>query len=152
MRVCMFNILILYAISSCDNSNVRTEDYEKLELENLALRQENKILNDSLSEYNEKLIRSQILVGIPDDEDVKVGESNNIQVLFHPFNIEVPQYEIYKVEGSKEIKLGSSNKTKFNYEFIPKSVKDNKIDLKIKIPFKNDTIEIPAGMIFKVKD
>lgn len=152
MRVYLFIILMLFAISGCDNSNVQAEYHKKLKVENETLRKQIKILNDSLSEYNEKLIKSYILVGIPDDEVIKVGKSNHIKILFHSFNIQIPQYEIYKVEGDKEVKIGSSNKTEFDYEFIPKSIKDNKFDLKIKIPFKKDTIEIPAGMILKVKD
>ena len=66
--------------------------------------------------------------------------------------MQMPQYEIFKVDGLKETKIGSSNKTGFDYVFIPKSVEDNKINLKVKIPLENDTIEIPAEMILQVEE
>jgi len=152
MRVHLYITLTLCTLLGCNSPNVRIEDYENLQRENVKLKQQNKILNDSLSGYNKKFVMSQILIGIPDEPIIKVAKNNNIKIIFHPFSMQMPQYEIFKVDGLKETKIGSSNKTGFDYVFIPKSVEDNKINLKVKIPLENDTIEIPAEMILQVEE
>lgn len=147
----LFGLVLLLNIS-CNNSVEQTKEYQDLLSQNVRLQQQTKILSDSLSRYQEHFIQSQILIGIPDERVIKVGKKNNIKVIFHTYSQELPQYEIYKVDGLKEVRIGSSNKTSFDYEFIPKSLEDNKVNLKVEIPFKNRTVKIPLGMILPVEN
>ncbi len=115
------------------------------------LQAENKVLKDSLSDHQEQFLRSQILLGISDDCVLTVGKKNKVAMIFHPYGLTIPQYDIYKLENGKEIKIGSNTKTRFDYDFTPKSVEDNELRLKVKLKYKDKIIEYPAGMIFKVK-
>ena len=71
MRVHLYITLTLCTFLGCNSPNVRIEDYENLQRENVKLKQQNKILNDSLSGYNKKFVMSQILIGIPDEPIIK---------------------------------------------------------------------------------
>jgi len=73
-------------------------------------------------------------------------------MLFQTYNVEIPEYEIFEIEDGKRKKVGTCNLTKFNYEFIPKSINDNSINLVVKIPFNNKTFEIPATMTVQLKE
>ena len=138
--------LVVLAISIVSCTNDQSDEYQDILARNIQLEKENKILKDSLSDYQEDFIRSGTLVGIPDAYILKVGKKNKIKVLFHTFSRELPEYAIYKVEDSKEIKIGSNNKTHFDYEFVPKSIDDNELQLRVKIPVNNDTVVTPAFM------
>lgn len=116
------------------------------------LEDQNKKLKDSLSKIEGDFLYSQILIGVPDVETIKVGKKNNIVMLFQTFDKKLPQYEIYRIEGKKEIKIGENNQTRFNYEFVPKSIHDNTFSLLVKIPFEGKTISIPNSMVFNVKN
>lgn len=148
----IFLILIIMLVISCNNSDENKSREVELEKQISDLKNQNKILKDSLDDYEENFLLSQILIGIPDDYVLTVGKKNNIAVLFQTYNVEIPEYEIFKIEDEKRIKIGTNNKTRFDYEFIPKSIDDNKINLIVKIPFKNRTIEIPAGMRVQLKE
>lgn len=144
-------IIICITLFSCNNSeNSSTE--EKALLDKISqLENENKSLKDSLSKNERDFLNSQMLIGVPDVETIKVGKKNNIVMLFYTSNRKLPKYEIYKVERKKEIKIGENNQTRFNYEFIPKSIDDNKMHLLVKIPYEGKTITIQNEMSFNVK-
>ncbi|MFD2940951.1 hypothetical protein ACFS3A_12960 [Flavobacterium notoginsengisoli] len=147
MRKIIF-IIICITLFSCNNSNQEKTLLDKIsQLEN-----ENKSLKDSLSKNERDFLNSQILIGVPDVETIKVGKKNNIVMLFQTFDKKLPKYEIYKIEGKKEIKIGENNKTRFNYEFIPKSVNDKQMHLLVKIPYDGKIIEIQNSMSFNVKN
>jgi hypothetical protein len=148
----IFLILIVMLLISCNNSDENKSREVELKKQISDLKNQNKILKDSLDDYEENFLRSQILIGIPDDIVLTVGKKNNVVMLFQTFNVKIPKYEIFKIEGEKRIKIGTNNKTRFDYEFIPKSIDDNKIDLIVKIPFNNETIEIPAGLWVPLKE
>ena len=111
------------------------------------LEKQNKQLKDSISKTEETLLMSQILIGVPDEQVLTVGKENNIVMLLQTFNVELPKYEIYKIENGKEIKIGENNQTRFDYKFIPKSINDNEIELLIKVPYKGRVLEIPGKMV-----
>ncbi|SFQ73011.1 hypothetical protein [Flavobacterium akiainvivens] len=151
MKNILFAILLI-SLAGCGDDRHDAADIESLKKQNAELLKQNKILNDSLSLYEQRFVMSQILIGIPDAQIAKVGKENNIKVVFHPYAMEMPKYDIYEVKGKDEIKVGSSNKTMFEYKFIPKSLKDNEVNLKVKIPFGGRIIETPASMILKVEN
>jgi hypothetical protein len=144
-------IIICITLFSCNNSEQRS-NAEKALLDKISqLENENKSLKDSLSKNERDFLNSQMLIGVPDVETIKVGEKNNIAMLFYTFDKKLPKYEIYKVEGNRETKIGENNQTKFNYNFTPKSIDDNKMHLLVKIPYEGKTITIQNEMSFNVK-
>ena len=144
-------IIICITLFSCNNSKQSSKEEKALLDKILQLENENKSLKDSISKSERDFLNSQILIGVPDIGTIKVGKKNNIVMLFQTFGKKIPKYEIYKVEGNKEIKIGENNQTRFNYEFIPESTKDNKMHLLVKIPFEGKIIKIHNSMLFNVK-
>ncbi|RED24578.1 hypothetical protein BD847_1308 [Flavobacterium cutihirudinis] len=138
-------------LSSCNNSKYSSNEEKALFDKISQLENENKSLKDSLSKNERDFLNSQILIGVPDVETIKVGKNNNIVMLFQTFDKKLPKYEIYKIEGKKEIKIGDNNQTRFNYNFIPKSINDNKMHLLVKIPYEGKIITIQNSMVFNIK-
>jgi hypothetical protein len=116
------------------------------------LEAQNKILKDSLQRNEEEFLYSQILLGISDDAVLKVGKKNNIVMLFQTYGRKLPKYEIYRIEDGKEFKVGENDGTRFNYEFIPKSINDNSPEFSIKIPYKGKIITIPGKLMLEVEN
>ena len=142
-------LTICIIILGCNNLTLKEE--QDLLNKITQLEEQNKKLKDSLSKSERDFLNSQILIGVPDVEHIKVGKKNNIVMLFQTFDKKLPKYEIYKIEGKKEIKIGENNQTRFNYEFIPKSIDDNKTHLLVKIPCEGKIITIHNSMSFNVK-
>lgn len=150
MKKIIFAIICI-TLFSCNNSK-QSSDEEKTLLNKISqLENENRSLKDSISKSERDFLNSQILIGVPDVGTIKVGKKNNIVMLFQTFDRKIPKYEIYKLEGNKEIKIGENNQTRFNYEFIPESIEDNKMHLLVKIPFEGKIIKIHNSMLFNVK-
>ncbi len=139
-------ILSFVTIGCNDNNQKITKELEKKISE---LKEQNKKLKYSLSQAKEQDLRYRHLIGIPDG-DIKLGEKNRIVLLFQDFK-DIPKYEVFKIEGNKEIKIGTGEKTNFEYFFTPKSKTDNELKLKAKIPYEGEIIEIPGEMIFNIK-
>ena len=142
-------LLVLLQLISCKEYNNSQESslLKKIsELESV-----NKKLNDSLTKMEETFLLSQVVLGFPDDIVMKYGEKTNIQFIFYSYDRTLPKYDVYKVEGDKEIKVLSGDKTRFNYEFTPKKIGMEELNLKIKMTFNEREIIIPAGMILPVK-
>jgi len=148
-------IIILFLTTiGCKNPDTisETKEMNRLSRKISELQRQNKILRDSLSEYEGNFLYSQILIGVPDKPFLKVGKNNNIVMLFQTFDKKLPKYDIYKIEGDKQIKIGSNTSTRFDYNFTPKSIEDKELKLLVKIPYNKKTIEIPGLMIFDVKE
>ncbi|RRJ92916.1 hypothetical protein [Flavobacterium macacae] len=116
------------------------------------LEEENKLLKDSIKRNAENFLHSLHLIGIPHSKISKVGRNDSIAVLVHPFDIKLPEYEIYKIENNKKIKIENNNSTFFNYKFKPKSINDNRIKLVIKIPEKNKFVEINGDITIDIEN
>jgi len=150
MKIKILICLILFSTLSCKNTD-ESITVKKLSAQIDKLEATNKTLRDSLSNYEEEFLYSQILLGISDDCVLTVGKKNRVAMMFHTYKRELPVYDIYKIERGKEIKIGSNNNTDFNYDFTPKSIEDNELHLKVKLKYKNKVIEIPANVNFYVK-
>ena len=148
-KLTILNLCFL-SLLSCNNSNKNNEEIQKLLNQISELKKENKSLNDSLKSYTEDDLYRQQLIGISDETTLTIGKKNRIAFIFHKFEGDLPEYEIYRIENDKEIKVGTNKKRQFDYDFTPKSSTDNEVKLKVKIPYKNRTLEIPAHVIFKV--
>ncbi len=102
------------------------------------LQKENSILKDSISKIKEEDWNYKMLVGVPEGK-LKVGKKNKIFFFIYDSK-ELQNYDVYKIENKKEIKIRTEKFGKFSYEYIPKSEFENKVNLKIKIP--NSDVEI----------
>lgn len=142
-------LLICFLVLGCKDDKLIPEHKTLLKQAN-ELREENRLLKDSLSRYEEEFLQSQIIIGIPDQNNFKVGKKNNIKLIMHTHSRDIPKYEIFRIDNDKEVKIGTGTKTMFEYEFIPKDLNDNELNLKIKVPFKDRFISIPAAMEFQV--
>lgn len=143
-------IIFLFLVTlSCKDSN--TDELTNLTEKNKDLQKQIAVLRDSLSNYEEEFLHSQTLIGIADDAVLKVGKENNVVMLFQTYGKKLPEYEIYKVEGKKQIRLGNNNATRFNFSFTPKSMDDKEVDLVVKMPYRGKLIEIRGKMLFDLK-
>lgn len=136
---------------SCNKSQENEKELESLITKISILEEQNKKLEDSLSKVEEEFLFSQILLGISDKQTLKVGEKNNIVMLLQTFNRKLPIYEIFRIENGKEIKVGENDGTRFDYEFIPKSIDDNSPEFLKKIPYNGKIIKIPGKLNLDVK-
>jgi hypothetical protein len=144
-------ITICIITLSCNKSQEKPIELESLITKISILEEQNKKLEDSLSKIEEEFLFSQILLGISDKQTLKVGEKNNIVMLLQTFNRKLPKYEIFRIENGKEIKVGEDDGTRFDYEFIPKSIDDNSPEFLLKIPYNGKIIKIPGKLILNVK-
>lgn len=147
----LISILALLAMS-CNNANEQKDENPEVSLRIAELEKENKALKDSISQMEFDFLQSQIIIGIPDDEVLKVGKENNIKFILHTFDRKVPKYEVFDVTGGKQkSKIMTGDKTMFEYKFVPKSVNDNNLELMLKMPYGKRTFEIPAAVRFRVE-
>ena len=144
----LITILVLFTFSCSKSNNDEIDDLKK---QNKKLQSQVAVLKDSLSNSESEFLYSQILIGIADETVLKVGEKNNVVMLFQTFNKKLPEYEIYKIEGNQKIKVGSDTNTRFNYSFTPKSLNDKNLKLLVKMHYRGKVIEIPAEMYFDLK-
>ena len=130
-------IVLLFVIFtvSCNKS---ISESEKIKLELQTLQKENNLLKDSISKIIEESWNDKMLVGVPDGK-LKVGKNNKIYFFLYDSK-ELEDYDVYKIENKKEIKIRTEKFGTFLYEYIPKSEFENKVSLKIKI--QNKGVEI----------
>lgn len=147
MKKAFLILTLVIILFSCDNSDLK--EVEKLKIEISELQNQNKQLKDSLADFKNIDIESRILIGIPDGK-FEIGKENRIVFLLHKY-YELPKFDIYKVEGEKEVKIGSNNLSTFEYNFTPKDVKDKLLKINVKIPHKGKTKTIEGEMRFPVE-
>ena len=130
-------IVVLFVIFtvSCNKS---ISESEKIKLELQTLQKENNLLKDSISKIIKESWNDKMLVGVPDGK-LKVGKKNKIYFFLYDSK-ELEDYDVYKIENKKEIKIRTEKFGEFTIEFIPKSEFENKVSLKIKI--QNKGVEI----------
>jgi hypothetical protein len=73
-------------------------------------------------------------------------------MLLQTFGRKLPKYEIFKIDDGKEIKVGENDGTRFNYEFIPKSINDNSPQFLVKIPYNGRIIPVPGHLVLDVEN
>ncbi|MBF6640315.1 hypothetical protein IVB69_02360 [Flavobacterium sp. J49] len=137
-------------ILSCNKTAENHQEIENLQNRISILEEENKKLQDSLSKSEKDFLWRQ-LIGIPESRKQKVGKKNNIVMLLHEFDKKLPKYEIFRIIDGKEIKVGENDGTRFDYEFIPTSTKDNSPKFLIKMRHKGKIIEIPGELRLEVE-
>ena len=150
MKKIIFVIVCILSIS-CNNTIEKTKETETL-LEKISeLEKQNNLFKESISRNEENELNSTFLVGMPYNEILKVGKKDSIAILLHSSTKKFPKYEIYKVEDGKEIKIGDSENSKFNFNFTPKSIKDNNPKLFIKLPYEGNIIKIQCELTLNVE-
>ena len=136
---------------SCNKRLKKSKEIENL-LERISLlEKQNNKLKDSISQSERDHLNSTFLIGIPYNQILKVGKKDSINMLLHSSLKKIPKYEIYRIEDKKEVKIGENDKSKFTFDFTPKSVKDNNPKLLLKIPSEGNIIKIQCELMLKVE-
>lgn len=145
-------ITISFLALSCNKSIENSQEVANLLNRISHLEAQNKMLQDSIERNEQEFLTSQILIGISDNPFLKVGKKNNIVMLLQTFGRKLPKYEIFKIDDGKEIKVGENDGTRFNYEFIPKSINDNSPQFLVKIPYNGRIIPVPGHLVLDVEN
>ena len=142
---------IFIILLSCNKPAENIQEIESLRKKISVLEVQNRKLKDLLSKSEEDFLKSLLLIGIPEQPILKAGRKSRIVMLLQTYDRTLPQYEIYRVENGKEIKIGENNKTRFDFEFTPKSTEDYQPELFIKLQYNGKTFKFPAKLILIVK-
>jgi hypothetical protein len=117
--------LILTLLFSCnDDNNIKIRKLEK----------ENKRLKELIDKNeHEKIINTQILL-LPHNNILKLNEKNKISIIFSEIQ-EYPNFELFYTDNEfnyddkNKIKISAKDKNIIEFDFIPKSRRDNIINL-----------------------
>lgn len=149
MKNCILISILFLLTLGCSDSN--SNKLDELLYENKKLQNQVQVLKDSLSDFEEDFLNSQMLIGIADETVLKVGKKNNVVMLFQTYNKKLPEYEIYKIEGNEKVKIGENNQTRFNVNFTPKSLEDNTLKLLVKMQYKDRPYVFQSEVNFDLK-
>ena len=144
-------IIVSVLTLSCDKQTENPQELEKLITRISTLEAQNKILKDSVSSIDEEFLNSLRLLGFADNPIIKVGERTNVVMLLQSYNQKIPKYEIFKIDGDKEIKIGENDGTIFNIDFIPRSVEEDSSKILLKIPHKGKINTVKGVLKFVVR-
>lgn len=116
----IINIVFLFSCNSKNDLRIK-----QLEIENKKLK---KIIEKT---ENSKIINTQLLV-LPNNNHLKLNAKNRINLVFSEIQ-EYPDFELYfadeKFNKKEKIKILTINKNKIEFDFTPKSKKDNLINI-----------------------
>ncbi|WP_271784924.1 hypothetical protein [Aquimarina algiphila] len=121
------------------------------------LEQENKILIDSINkiEYN-KIINSELIM-IPHSNKLKVNEVNKITGLlvehqkFKDFNIFKRDTTLYTSEPERELMFKNYSNYRFEFDYTPKTKKDNWIHILAEFDLDSIKVKIPGIMAMEIE-
>jgi hypothetical protein len=145
-------ILIIFyiLIISCTFKSEQTEKTENL-LDSISrIKKENNMLMDSILKIERENLYATHLRSNAFSKTLKVGKKDSIAIFFQPTSDKLPKYEIFKIIDKKEIKVGENNKSKFNVDYTPKSIEDNKLHIVVKMPFDGEEIKFQCQVKFNV--
>ena len=143
MKVTFLTFLVLILTCSCNNIENEELNSRITELENL-----NKTLTDSLNKIEfDRIINSQ-LIALPYEKNIIPNKPNKLNYWFHS-NIDFPKYNVYRItkngnEDVKEMIYENYNKSSFDFEFIPKTNKESRIELLIEFNLNGKKVKIPS--------
>lgn len=135
---------------SCTFKSEQSEEIENL-LDSISrIKKENSMLMDSILKIERENMYATHLRSNAYSKTLKVGKKDSIAIFFQPTSDKLPKYEIFKIIDKKEIKVGENNKSKFNVDYTPKSIKDNKLHVVVKMPFDGEEIKFQCQVKFNV--
>ncbi|MGG6229699.1 hypothetical protein [Tenacibaculum sp. SDUM215027] len=141
------NFLLIFCILSfsCNNEKVKG-----LETRVSRLEKENIKLKDSLKKLTYNMLISSQLIGIPEENNLKINQKNKFKFFFYQEQ-KLPAYDIFEIDnkGEKKLLLKDYKKSDFYYDFIPKSNEDK--SFKIKTLFYLDTVAIEIPGVINMK-
>jgi len=142
-------IVVILLFYSCENKEVSNLKKQISELES-----KNEILRDSLDNFEENSIIGSMLVGIPELRDYPVNKTGKITFGFVKYD-QIRKYNVYeKLRGTEEKKLLFNDLTHsiFKYEFTPKSLDDNIIEIitEFKSSDGSSLIQVPTTLELNV--
>jgi hypothetical protein len=129
----------------------------KLNSRILQLEQENKTLIDSIDkiEYN-KIVNSELIM-LPHSNKLKVNEVNKITGLlvehqtFKDFNIFERDTTLYTSEPEKKLIFKNYSNYRFEFDYIPKTKKDNWIHILAEFDLDSIKVKIPGIMALDIE-
>lgn len=130
---------------SCKNNELENLKIKISELENI-----NKKLQDSLNKQNSFL--NTEIVGIPEEIEYKINEKGKANFILFKHQI-FPKYNVYEIDEKNEKKLLIKNSTNsnFRYEFIPRKLPKDNINLILETEINGQSFEIPIRLDFFTK-
>ncbi|EDP96057.1 hypothetical protein U8527_14205 [Kordia algicida OT-1] len=157
MRQIVKTLLLLLVLASCNNEKIREmEDQIEVYKKDIAsLKQQNKILKDSLNYRTYEKLKNTLVSCFPVEKDVFVGKSNTIIVQFYE-NWKLPPYDVYQVtKNGKEVKkdLILKDQTGFYYEidFHPNTIQEDLLELETVFKIDSQPLVIKSRVNFDVK-
>lgn len=145
MKNTLFLIIIGILLTSCENKKI-TELNTKI----LELKKQNKILSDSLSKHDYSNLINSELLGIPHNDNLVPNQENKFTFFFTQDKT-LPKYNLYQIVKSgdtekRKLILENHDKSRFDFNFIPKTKDESEFDLRAIFDLDSVTIEINAGI------
>lgn len=138
--------LLLFFVS-CQNNEIAIL---KKKVETLG--KKNSILKDSIEKNRRNYIRKGWLIGIPEQCNYKVNKKGKIMFGFWRKE-KLPEYNFYiklSNTGEKKYLVKNSTEPTYTYEFTPKSLDDNKVEVWVESVIDKDTIGMGTTMHYGV--
>ena|SRR5690554_1989622 len=138
----LFLAIIFFTLFSCTN-----KDLEKriLELESI-----NKQLSDSIKGYEYKDVLSYQLLLTAEKDSFKVGEKAKIKGSFVKYAY-IHSFDVYSGFSKDSLILKDQKLSKFEFDYVPKTITDTMIRVTASFIFDNTNEEIfvPGQLIIK---
>ncbi|WP_046756890.1 hypothetical protein [Kordia jejudonensis] len=128
--------IFLLAIAIISLASCNQDKIQDLNRQIAALEASNKKLTDSLKNIQSENLMRMTAVGFPSEYTSKLNEPHQINYAFcYSIDIDFPEYNVYRVTNAdkdeKELILAKQYKSGFRYDFIPKTLDDDTIELLI---------------------
>ncbi len=143
-------LITFICVTSCSQKKLKELNNRISELEVL-----NKKLSDSLKHQLKEKILHLTPIGFSETYESKLNEPCQINYAFcFGIDMDFPEYNVYRItngkEEEKELILSKQNKSGFTYEFTPKTVKDDTVELLLE--FNSDgKIQMPSHLFIAVE-
>lgn len=130
---------------SCKNNELESLKIKISELENT-----NKKLQDSLDKRNSFL--GTEIIGIPEEIEYKINEKGRANFILFKHQV-FPKYNVYEIDekNEKKILIKNSTNSNFKYEFIPRKLPKDNVNLILETEIKGQNFEIPIRLDFFTK-
>jgi hypothetical protein len=143
-------ILLLFIISitlmSCDNGKIQDLQSKIIELKTENTELKNAITKDQINKFT-----SSYFTVTNKNKYLTVGKNEKLKISLITIDT-IPEFNIYSYEeNGRKLIMGKLNSTELDYNFIPSSVEDNKIDFTAEIELERQVITLPIYAKFDIR-
>jgi hypothetical protein len=143
-------ILLLFIISitlmSCDNGKIQDLQSKIIELKTENTELKNAITKDQINKFT-----SSYFTVTNKNKYLTVGKKEKLKISLITIDT-IPEFNIYSYEeNGRKLIMGKLNSTELDYNFIPSSVEDNKIDFTAEIELERQVITLPIYAKFDIR-